>query len=175
MNEIINRVSSSGLMEINLEDFYDHSERASIDFKDFLDAFPVGNNFAYVLKEKIFREKLNNFDIGPFEGKIVTVKCSVEAIIPTWAYMLLSLTLTPHTKKIVFGDEMVLESILFEEALNKINFQDYTDGKVVIKGCNKVNVPINAYATLASKLKPYAKSIMFGEPCSTVPLYKKPK
>ncbi|HRG58305.1 MAG TPA: DUF2480 family protein [Bacteroidia bacterium] len=175
MNEIVNKVSASGLIEINLEDFYDHSERIYIDFKDFLHSVPVGNDLAYMLKEKDFREKLNSIDPSQFYEKIVAVKCSVDAIIPTWAYMLLSITISPHAKKVVFGDNIFLENLLFKEALDKINYFDYTDKKVIIKGCSRLNVPLNAYTILASNLKPYAKSIMFGEPCSTVPLFKKPK
>ena len=116
MNEIVNKVSASGLIEINLEDFYDQSERIYIDFKDFLNTVPLGNDLAYMLKEKDFREKLNGIDTSQFYEKMVAVNCSVDAIIPTWAYMLLSLTISPHAKKLVFGDSIFLENLLFKEA-----------------------------------------------------------
>jgi hypothetical protein len=175
MEEIVNKVSQSGLIEINLEDFYDKSERLNIDFKDFLTSIPVGDSLAYILKEKPFREKLNQLDIKQYESKNVAITCSVDAIVPTWAYMLLSLTLESKAKKVIVGSSETLENILFNEALNKIDAKVYLDSKVVIKGCNKFNVPINAYTQIANLLKPYAKSIMYGEPCSTVPLYKRTK
>ena len=175
MEEIVNKVSLSGLIEINLEDFYDKSERLSIDFKDFLTSIPLGDSLAYILKEKPFREKLNLLDINQYESKNVAITCSVDAIVPTWAYMLLSLTLESKAKKVIVGSMETLENILFNETLNKIDAKTYIDAKVVIKGCNKFNVPINAYAQIANLLKPYAKSIMYGEPCSTVPLYKRTK
>ena len=175
MEEIVNKVSQSGLIEINLEDFYDKSERLSIDFKDFLISIPLGDSVAYILKEKPFREKLNQLDINKYESKNVAITCSVDAIVPTWAYMLLSLALVPKAKKVIVGSLETLESILFNEALNKIDPKIFIDSKVVIKGCSKFNVPINAYTQITNLLKPFAKSIMYGEPCSTVPLYKRTK
>jgi hypothetical protein len=175
MEEIVNKVQQSGLIEINLEDYYDHAQRVCIDMKDFLIEFSVGQSSAYILKEKDFREKLSKLDTAQFNESLVAIICSVDAVVPTWAYMLLSLTISTNAKKVVVGSLENLENIVFNEALNQINLNDYVGSKIVIKGCNKFNIPLNAYATLASKLKPVAKSIMFGEPCSTVPLYKKSK
>jgi hypothetical protein len=127
------------------------------------------------LQEKQFRLKLAELDIQLFRDKLVAISCSVDAIVPTWAYMLLSMTLSSTAKRIVLGDLYFLENILFNEALNKIEIEKYENAKVVIKGCNKFQVPINAYTQVAVLLKPVAKSIMYGEPCSTVPLYKQPK
>lgn len=175
MEEIINKVALSGLLEFNLEDFYDKDERVVIDMKDYLTAIPVGDSVVYILKEKPFREALNQLETTIFENKNVAITCSVDAIIPTWAYMLFSLTIKGKAKRVVIGNLEMLENILFTEALSKINPQDYAEAKVVIKGCSKYHVPVNAYVQIANILKPFAKSIMYGEPCSTVPLFKRPK
>jgi hypothetical protein len=114
-------------------------------------------------------------DLSIFENKLVTINCSVEAIIPTWAYMLLTLSLTPVAKKIVIGNNDTLDIILLNEAMSKIELNKFKDAKVVIKGCSKFKIPLNAYAQIVLSLKPIVKSLMYGEPCSTVPLYKKSK
>ena len=177
MEDIINKVAQSGLVEFNLEDYYDNTEKVSIDFKDFLTAISLGDGIgeAYILKEKPFREMVNNLDLNNYANKYVAINCSVEAIVPTWAYMVLSIALTPITKGIVIGSLENLENVLFNEALQKVDFSKYEDAKVVIKGCSMHSVPTNAYAQIAILLKPHAKSLMYGEPCSTVPLYKRPK
>jgi hypothetical protein len=175
MDEIINKVAQSGLIEFNLENFYDNSERVVVDIKNYLTSFPIGDGLGYILKEKTFRELCNHIDIEQFENKNVAIYCSVDAIVPTWAYMLLGMIISTKAKKVIFGNLEMLENILFSEALNKVNINDYTDAKVIIKGCSKHNVPTNAYVQIANLLKPIAKSIMYGEPCSTVPLFKKAK
>jgi hypothetical protein len=175
MEEIINKVAQSGLTEINLEDWYDSTEKIGIDIKDFLNEINIGESKAYMLREKFFREKLGSINLDVYKGKLVYVYCSAEAIIPTWAYMLISLTISPVAKKMIVGTLEQLEEILFYEAIDKANPENYRDAKVVIRGCSKVRVPLSAYSELAAKLKPYVKSIMYGEPCSTVPLYKTPK
>jgi hypothetical protein len=175
MEEIVNKVALSGLVEFNLEDFYDNAERVLIDMKDYLTAIPVGDSVAYILKEKPFRETLNQLETRIFEDKNVAITCSVDAVIPTWAYMLFSLTITGKAKRVIIGNLEMLENRIFTEALSKINPQDYTEAKVVIKGCSKHHVPIDAFVQVANILKPFAKSIMYGEPCSTVPLFKRSK
>lgn len=175
MDDIINKVAQSGLIEINLEDYYDNSERVIIDMKDFLTSIAVGNDCAYILKEKAFRNQLSNIELSQYHNKLVAITCSVDAIVPTWAYMLLSIAISGVAKKVVVGDIEMLEKFLFNEALSKINTDNFTDAKVVIKGCNKYQIPLNAYTQIANILKPHVKSIMYGEPCSTVPLYKRPK
>jgi hypothetical protein len=128
-----------------------------------------------ILKEKDFREFLKNHDWSQYSGKNIAITCTEDAVIPTWAYMLLAIQLEPFAKTIVFGNLQDLEQKLYDEALAKINFEEYAGAKVVVKGCSKVAVPTTAYVEVTRRLRPYAQSIMFGEPCSTVPLYKKPK
>lgn len=163
--EIKNRVAESGLIEINLEDFYQKGERALIDVKE--------NLFqGLILKERDFREFIKNEDWKKYEGKFVAITCSAEAIVPTWAYMLIASSLQPYAKKFVFGDLKTLETVLFLESLYKVNPDDFRDKKLVIKGCGNLPVPESAYVELTRILTPVAKSIMYGEPCSTVPVYK---
>ena len=168
MSEIINKVANSGIVTIDLEEYFQEGERVLLDVKPLLFQ-------ELILKEKDFREFVKNEDWSKYSNKFVAITCTNDAIVPTWAYMLLSLALEPYAKKIVFGDLNQLETVLFEEALNKINFSEYKDERIVIKGCSNKPVPINAYVKLTAALKPYAKSIMYGEPCSTVPLYKSKK
>jgi hypothetical protein len=167
-DEIINKVASSGLITIDLEEFYIEGERVLLDVKPLLFQ-------ELILKEKDFREFVKNEDWTKYKDKLVAITCTNDAIVPTWAYMLLSLALEPHAKKIVFGNLNDLETILFAEALSKLNPSQYKDARIVIKGCSNKPVPINAYVKLTAAIKPFAKSIMYGEPCSTVPLYKAPK
>lgn len=168
MEEITNKVANSGIVTIDLEEYYQDGERVLLDIKPLLFQ-------ELILKEKDFREFIKNEDWSKYQNKLVAVTCTNDAIVPTWAFMLISLALEPYAKKIVFGNLEQLETILFEEALNKINFSDYSDARVVIKGCSNKPVPTNAYVKLTAGLKPFAKSIMYGEPCSTVPLYKAKK
>lgn len=166
--EIINRVANSGIETINLEDFYTQGERVFFDIKPLL-------FHELILKEKDFREFIKNNDWSFYENKFVAIGCTADAVVPTWAYMLISLALEPFASKIIFGNLEMLETILYYDALKKISYHEYKDKRVVIKGCSNLPVGINAYVELTKELKPYAKSIMYGEPCSTVPLYKAPK
>ncbi|MEK6616287.1 MAG: DUF2480 family protein [Bacteroidota bacterium] len=164
--EIINRVSESGLMEIHPEDFYPKGERVVIDVKE--------NLFqGLILREKEFREFAQNENWSKYKNKFVAVICSADAIVPTWAYMILATSLHPFAKRMVVGDLKTLETLLFIESLSKINPEDFRDKKVVIKGCGNLPVPESAYVELTRILTPVAKSIMYGEPCSTVPVMKK--
>ncbi len=165
---IVNRVATSSLISLDLEDFYHSGERVLYDLKDNL-------FMGLILKEKDFREFLKNHDWSQYSGKNVAITCTEDAVIPTWAYMLLAIQLEPFANLIVFGNLKDLEQKLYDEALAKINFEEYAGAKVVVKGCSKVAVPTTAYVEVTRRLRPYAQSIMFGEPCSTVPLYKKPK
>ena len=165
MDEIINKVAQSGLIEFNLEDFYPEGERVLVDVKD--------NLFqGLILREKDFREFVKNEDWSKYKNKFVALTCTADAIVPTWAYMLLATALEPFAKKIVFGDLKVLETLIFTEVLSKIKVEDYRDKRVVIKGCSKLPVPESAYVEITRLLRPVAKSIMYGEACSTVPIYK---
>lgn len=165
---IINKVATSGLITFDLEDFYDKNERVIYDLKDNL-------FMGMILREKDFREFLKTHDWSQYTGKNVAIICSEDAIIPTWAYMLLALKLEPVANAVVFGDLAALENKLFYDAIAKVNPEDYRDARVVVKGCSKVPVPTAAYVEITRKLQPVAQSLMFGEPCSTVPLYKRPK
>ena len=165
--EIINKVASSGLITIDLEEFYPKGERVLFDLKPLL-------FHELILKEKDFREFIKEHDWANYKDKMVAITCTADAIVPTWAFMLVSIALEPYAKKIIFGNLETLEAILFNEVLKSINYSDYQDKRIVIKGCGNLPVSTNAYVELVRGLKPFAKSIMYGEPCSTVPLYKAP-
>jgi len=167
MDEIINKVANSGLITIDLEEFYPKGERVLFDIKPLL-------FHELILKEKDFREFIKQHDWSQYKDKLVAITCTADAIIPTWAFMLVSIALEPFAKKIVFGNLETLEAIIFNEALLAIVYEDYKDKRVVIKGCSNLPVSTNAYVELVRGLRPFAKSIMYGEPCSTVPLYKAP-
>ena len=166
-NEIINKVANSGLITIDLEEFYPKGERVLFDLKPLLFQ-------ELILKEKDFREFIKEHDWAGYKDKMVAITCTADAIVPTWAFMLVSIALEPFAKKIIFGNLATLEAILFSEVLKAINYTDYQDKRIVIKGCGNLPVSTNAYVELVKGLKPFAKSIMYGEPCSTVPLYKAP-
>lgn len=166
-DEIINKVANSGLITIDLEEFYPKGERVLFDIKPLL-------FHELILKEKDFREFIKQHDWSQYKDKLVAITCTADAIIPTWAFMLVSIALEPFAKKIVFGNLETLEAIIFNEALLAIVYEDYKDKRVVIKGCSNLLVSTNAYVELVRGLRPFAKSIMYGEPCSTVPLYKAP-
>lgn len=163
--EIINKVASSGLTEFNLEDFYPKGERAVFDLKDFLFQ-------GLILKEKDFREALKNFDFTTYSGKYVAVLCSADAIVPSWAFMLVAVYLEPYAKRVVFGNTETLETVLYTDALSKLDLEKFRGEKIIIKGCSKYPVPESAYVEITRLLRPLAKSIMYGEACSTVPLFK---
>jgi hypothetical protein len=169
MDEIIvNKVSESGLITLDLEEFYPKEETAVFDMKDHL-------FMGLILKEKDFREAMKSLDTVPYKGKNVALTCSADAVIPVWAYMLVVSYLEPVANEIVFGDSEFLHKTLFLKNIAKINVADYADKRVVIKGCGELPVTETAYVAVTSLLRPVAKSIMYGEPCSTVPIYKKPR
>lgn len=163
--EIINKVANSGIITIDLEELYPKGERVLFDVKPLLFQ-------ELILKEKEFREFIKNENWSKYKDTFIAITCSNDAIVPTWAYMLLSMALQPFAKEIIFGTLEELETILFEKELNKIDFSLYKNARIVIKGCSNLPVPVNAYIKLSNCLLSYAKSIMYGEPCSTVPLYK---
>lgn len=164
--EIINRVANSKLVTIDLEDLYPEGDRILFDIKDWLLE-------GLVLREKEFRMSAKAHDWSLYEGAYVALTCSTDAIIPGWAYMLLSTYLAPVAKKVVTGDLEILETIIYSEILQEFDVSQYRDLPVIIKGCSRKPVPKNAYLQLINKLQPVAKSIMYGEACSSVPLYKK--
>lgn len=168
MDEIVNKVANSGIITIDPEDFYTPGERVVFDIKPFL--FQEA-----ILKEKDFREHIKNTDWTKFKDQLVAITCSADAIVPTWAYMLVALALESHAKKVIFGDLNTLENELFNDKIAALNIHQFKDARIVIKGCGEKEISANVYVKLTALLKPVVKSIMYGEPCSTVPLYKAPK
>jgi hypothetical protein len=168
MDEIVNRVAQSPLITLNLEEYYHTGERVVWDMKNWLFQ-------EMILREKDFRAALKEHDWAQYENKNVAMLCSVDAIVPTWGYMLAATYLKPHAHRVVMGDLNALELTLYHDALAAIDPTEFTDKKIVIKGCGKFPVPESAYVELTLLLQPYVSSLMYGEPCSTVPLYKKPK
>lgn len=168
MEEITNRVANSGLITLDLGEMYPAGERVLLDIKDQLFQ-------GLILREKDFREFITTHDWSQYNNKFVAVTCTADAIIPDWSWMLLASALQPFAKKIVFGDLEKLETVLFTEVLSAFDSEQYRDARVVIKGCGDKPVPKTAYIELTRVLQPVVKSIMYGEPCSTVPVYKRPK
>lgn len=165
---LINRVANSGLITLNLEDFYPKQEIVEFDLKDYLFR-------GLILVEKKFREALKNLDWSQYEAKNLCVFCSADAIIPTWAYQLVAIYAAPLAEQIVQGNKDTFLTVHYHLELSKLDVQQYADKRIVIKGCSSHPVPPAAYTELARLLQPLAKSIMYGEPCSAVPLYKKPR
>ncbi|NVK51970.1 MAG: DUF2480 family protein [Flavobacteriaceae bacterium] len=166
--EIINRVANSNLITIDLEDFYPQGNRVVIDIKNWLFQ-------EIVLKEKEFRHFVAEHDWEQYKNAYVALTCSTDAIIPSWAYLLITTKLSELAKKVVVGNLTLLESVIFEDVIAKINTEDFKNKPVIIKGCANKPIPPSAYTRLIQKIQPVAKSIMFGEACSTVPLYKAKK
>jgi hypothetical protein len=163
---IVNKVAQSGLVSLDLSDLYPVGERFFYDIKD--------NLFhGLMLREKDFREFIKEHDWESYSGKHIAIGCSADAIVPTWAYMLLANKMAPFAKTVVFGDLKLLETILFERELSKMDMEKYRDQRVVVKGCGEIAVPDSAYIDITVKLTSLAKSIMYGEPCSTVPIFKR--
>jgi len=163
---IVNKVAQSGLVTLDPAGFYPVGDRAVYDIKD--------NLFqGLMLREKDFREFVKEHDWSQYEGKNVAVTCTADAIVPAWAYMLLANRLAPYAREVVFGDAEVLETVLFVKSIANMDVEQYRDQRIVLKGCGDTPVPVSAYVELTKKLTPVVKSLMFGEPCSTVPIYKK--
>ena len=165
---IVNKVSDSSLITLDLEAYYPKGETVVFDMKDHL-------FMGLILKEKEFREALKSLDILPYENKNVALTCTADAIIPMWAYMLAASYLEPVAREVIFGDKDFLHKTLFLQNLAGINIADFTDKRVVIKGCGELPISEAAYVAITKILRPVVKSIMYGEPCSTVPIYKKAK
>lgn len=165
----VNRVAESQLKTIDLEEFFPKEEMVSFDLKDFLFQ-------GLILKEKDYREALKNFAWENFRNKNVAVFCSTDAIIPVWAFMLAAVNLEPVAAKVFFGTKEEMTSSLYKEILSaKINPEEFRGERVIVKGCSDKPVPVSAYVDITNLLKPVVKSLMYGEPCSNVPLYKEKK
>lgn len=162
----VNKVAESGLITIDLETYYPKGETVVFDLKEYL-------FMGMILKEKDFREALKNIDWSVYKDKNVALTCSADAIIPVWAWMLVATYLQPVAKEIVMGDEKELHKALFLKNLSIIDTNEFADKRVVIKGCGETPIGDYVYMEITKLLRPVAKSIMYGEPCSTVPVFKK--
>ena len=163
---ILNKVAQSGLVTLDPADFYPTGDRVVYDIKDNL-------YMGLILREKDFREFVKEHNWEQYEGKNVAITCTADAIVPAWAYLLLANRMAPYAREVVFGDADVLETVLFVKSIATLNVEQYRDQRLVIKGCGDVAIPVSAYVELGKKLTPVVKSLMFGEPCSTVPIYKR--
>ncbi|HVE60909.1 MAG TPA: DUF2480 family protein [Chitinophagaceae bacterium] len=163
---IVNKVASSGLLSLDLEKYLPEGEIMTFDLKDYL-------FMGLILKEKDFREALKNKDWEEYRDKYVSVVCTADAIIPIWAYMLITTYLQPVAKDVFVGNEAEMYKYIFLQNIEAINPTDYQDQRVVVKGCGDIAIDNYAYAAVTKKLLPAVKSIMYGEPCSTVPVFKK--
>lgn len=166
MSEIVNRVAKSPLITFNLEEYYPEGKRVVIDIKGWLYE-------GLILREKEFRSHVSEHDWAQYQDTYVALSCSSDAIIPGWAYMLLSSKLQPFAKKTIVGDLEQLETILFQTVIENIDITPFTDKPVIIKGCSNKPVPANAYLWITAKVQTVAKSVMYGEACSSVPLFKR--
>lgn len=166
METIVNKVSESGIITLNLEDFYPKEEIAVFDLKNFL-------FMGLILKEKEYRSALLTTDWEFYKNKNAHITCTADAVIPMWANMLAASYLEPFAKNILFGTEQELIEKLLLKNISALNAIDYSDKRVVIKGCGELPITESAYVEITRLLRPFAKSIMYGEPCSTVPIYKK--
>lgn len=167
-DEIINRVAQSILVTFDLEDHYPSGERVQFDISGWLME-------GLILREKEFRHHVAEHDWSQYQGNYVALHCSTDAIIPAWAYMLVSVHLTPFVEKVIIGALEHLETSIYQDIIHNLDVSDYQDKPVIIKGCANKPIPDNAYAMMVAKLHGVAKSIMYGEACSSVPLYKKKK
>ncbi len=164
--EIRNKVAESALITFNLEDLYQVGPRKTFDLKDFLFE-------GLILKEKDYRQALKDFDWSIYQDALVNIECTADAIVPQWAFMLAATYLQPVAKRVVMGTSETLETVLYQEALANLNLEQFRDERVIVKGCSKYPVPTSAYVEFVAKLTPIAKSVMYGEACSTVPLFKR--
>jgi hypothetical protein len=163
---IVNKVGLSGLVTLDPASFFPEGERVVFDIKD--------NLFhGLILKEKDFREFIKTHNWEQYNGKFVAVTCTADAVVPAWAYMLLASRMAPFAREVIFGNTEVLETVLFLKSMANLDIEQYRDQRVVIKGCGDTPVPVSAYVELTKRLSPVVKSLMFGEPCSTVPIYKR--
>ncbi|WP_456422192.1 DUF2480 family protein [Lutibacter sp.] len=167
-NKIVNKVANSQLKTIDLEEFYPQGTRTIIDIKDWLFQ-------ELILRETDFREHLKKHDWNQYKNHYVALTCTSNAIIPSWAYMLITTYISPVAKKIIVGNLRELETSVFQDIISNFNIEDYKNKPVIIKGCANKPIPETAYIQLIEKLQPIVKSIMFGEACSTVPLFKSKK
>jgi hypothetical protein len=166
MEELINKVAQSGLLTVDLEDYYPKGKRMQIDLA--LQLF-----MGQILKEKDFRLWIKNEDWAQYNNCYVAVNCSADAVIPIWAYMLVTAALQPYAKKVAMGNLENLETVVYTEIIQNLDVSEFEGKRVIVKGCGKLPVPDAAYVLISNKLLPVVQSLMFGEACSTVPLFKR--
>ncbi|RXK81009.1 DUF2480 family protein [Filimonas effusa] len=166
METIVNKVAESGIITLDLETFYPKADLAVFDLKEYL-------FMGLILKEKDFRATLLTLDWETYRDKYVAVTCTADAIIPMWAYMLVASYLQPVAKDLVVGDEKTLINNIFIKNIAALDAEDFQDKRVVVKGCGDIQIPETAYLEITNKLRPFVKSLMYGEPCSTVPIFKR--
>jgi len=164
--EIINRVANSKLTTIDLEDYYPKGKRILFDIKEWLYE-------GFVLKEKEFRAQVAAHDWSQYQDAYIALICSSEAIVPTWAYMLLTISLEPYAKRTIIGNLEQLETSIYQTIIEQLDVKAFKDQLLIVKGCSNKPIPAVAYVMLSQKLRPVAKSIMYGEACSSVPLFKR--
>lgn len=167
-DRIVNKVAESGLISLDLEQWYPKQDIVLFDIKDYL-------FMGLIVKEKEFRESLKQADWSLYKGKAVAITCSADAIIPVWAYMLLSSYLQPVCSELYMGTEQELLKHLFLKNIDAADLTSYMDQRVIVKGCGDTPIGEFAYAEITKRLLPIVKTLMYGEPCSTVPVYKKPR
>lgn len=167
-SKLVNRVAQSGLITLNLEDFFPDVEFVHFDIKDFL-------FMELILKEKDFREALKQYDWASLKGKTLLLYCSNDAIIPTWAYMLVTSNAEAFAEDIFQGNETEYYRFVMKKTINELDISKFEHQRIVVKGCGQKPVPAAAYVEITKMLKPYAQSIMYGEPCSTVQIFKRPR
>lgn len=165
-NQIVNKVAQSGLITFDLATLKPIGERVELDMKDYLFQ-------GLILREKDFREFIKTHDWAQYKNKNIAISCSTDAIIPTWAYMLLANKLEPYANEVVFGDLKTLETVLYRKALAALDMNQFRDERVIIKGCGDIHVPESAFIYFTTQLSKVAKSIMYGEACSSVPVFKR--
>jgi len=165
---LVNKVAQSGLITINMEDWYPKDTIEELDLKDFL-------FHGLVLREKEFRTSIQSIEWEKYQGKILCVFCSTDAIIPVWAFMLVAASVSSFATDLHWGPKNTYLQKYYKNVIDSLNVELYSGQKIVIKGCSKKEVPSSAYMDITRKLKPVVQSIMYGEPCSTVPVFKKKK
>jgi len=166
MSEIVNRVAQSKLITFDLEEYYPEGQRIELDIEDWLYE-------GLILREKEFRAHTDAHDWSSYQDAFVALQCSSEAIVPGWAFMLITARLQPYAKAVVFGDLEKLETMLYQEILENLDLEQFRDKPVIIKGCTNKPVPQNAYLWATAKIQQVAKSVMYGEACSSVPIFKR--
>ena len=165
-DEIVNRVAKSPLITFDLEEHYPEGERKTLDLSQWLEQ-------GFILREKEFRAALKSFDFSPYKDCYIALYCSTDALLPAWANLLVTTHLQSIAKKVIWGSLQELENAIFQELVQSLPVETYKDKPVIIKGCAEKAIPPSAFIALVEKLQPHVKSLMYGEACSSVPLYKK--